>query len=205
MDWKDGLTQRQICETLVRNGKAPNYLGRVMERTVKENYLPAVTRTVFLEKISELDPSFEYDIGTALCLEAHLYTSSKVVSYRKREVGSLIIFPRGNVSSAEGVALVDFLLKVPSMMKLNPAQVVELEHLLNKAGETLGYPMPHVSSPEWYEKQAVLHELAASTKLRAKPRAFYRDFIDAMKAQGRPVAMTPKEFAQWVEETLPPL
>lgn len=201
MDWKDGLTQSKICETLVSNGKALNYLGNVMERTAQENYLPAVTRKAFLEDVSSLDPSFEHDIGTALVLECHLRNSDKTVVYRKREVGSLIIFPRGNVSTEEGVALVDFLLKVPSMMTLNPAQVIELEYLLNKAGETLGFPMPTVRSATEYEKKAILNELA-SAKLRTKPRAFYRDFMDAMKAQGIPVSMTQKQFSQFAEENL---
>lgn len=202
MHLKAGLTQYQVCAALVSNGKALNFLGGVMELTAQGNYLPALTRSEFLAHIGKLDPSFEQDIGTALSLEAHLRDSTKTVVYRKREVGSLIIFPRGSVSTEEGIALVDFLHKIPSMMKLNPAQVVELEYLLNKAGDTLGFPMPTVRSATEYEKKAILNELASSKRLRAKPRAFYRDFMDAMKAQGIPVSMTFKEFSQFAEETL---
>lgn len=202
MDWRTGLTQSQVCETLMDNGDAFEFLDNVMEITTKENYLPALTRSVFLEHVAKMNPSFKHDTGTALMLEAHLRASDKTVVYQKREVGSLICFPRGNVSTAEGMALVDFLYKIPTMMKLNPAQIVELEHLLNKAGETLGFPMPTVRPPTEYEEKAILNVLASSTKLRAKPRAFYRDFMDAMKAAGTPVAMTPKQFSQFVEETL---
>ena len=202
MNSEYGLTQSQVCETLMDNGHAFEFLGNVMEITTEENYLPALTRSVFLAHVANLNPLFEHDIGTALMLESHLRASNKTVVYQKREVGSLICFPRGYVSTAEGMALVDFLYKIPTMMKLNPAQIVELERLLNKAGETLGFPMPSVRPATEYEKKAILTVLASSAKLRAKPRAFYRDFMDAMKAAGTPVVMTPKQFSLFVEETL---
>lgn len=182
------------------NGSALGLLGNLMARSAKDDHLVAIGRKAYMDHAPELDPSLEHDIGTALVLEAYLRKSKKVVVYQKREVGSLIRFESGTVGTADGMALVDYLIKVPSMMTLNNAQIVELELLLNKAGETLGIDLPDVCAATEEEKVATLEELELPLEsILAKPRAPHAKFIDMMKAKGIPVMMTPKEFIEFVK------
>lgn len=203
MEWKDGLTQRQVCETLMDNGRALGLLGKLMAYSTKDDHLVAIGRKVYMDHAPELDPSLEQDIGTSLVLETYLRKSEKVVLYQKREVGSLIRFGSGTVGTADGMALVDYLRRIPSMMTLNNAQVVELESLLNKAGQTLGIDLPDVRPATEEEKLATLEELALPLEsIQAKPRASHTKFLDLMKAKGTPVIMTPKEFTAFVKSHL---
>jgi hypothetical protein len=200
MDWKNGLTQRQVCETLMNNGQALEFLGKLMEDATKDDHLVAVGRRVFVEHAAELDPSFVGDLGTALVLEVYLRESDKVIVYKNKEVGSLIRFDT-NVPSAEGMALVEYLLKLPSRMNLNPAQLHELESLLNKAGESLGIDLPDVRPPSVEEQEAAVRQIILS-EMKAKPQHFHQRYNDSMKLAGTPVTMTQKEFFQFTEDTL---
>jgi hypothetical protein len=200
MNWKDGLTQNQVCETLMGNGRALAFLAKLMEDSTKEDHVAAIGRKVYMERVPELDSSFAENIGTALVLETYLRDSAKVVVYRKREVGSLIRFESGTPGTVEGMALVDYLHRIPSMMDLNNAQIVELEFLLNRAGETLGIDLPVVRAATEEEKTATLRELGLPlASIQAKPRYSHAKFMDMMKAKGTPVTMTPKEFVAFVK------
>jgi hypothetical protein len=203
VDWKDGLTQGQICKTLMSNGQALAFLEKLMEYSTKQDHLVAIGRKAYMDHAPELEPSFAESIGTALVLETYLRASDKVVVYQKREVGSLIRFESGTAGTIDGMALVDYLVKVPAMMNLNNAQIVELEFLLNKAGVTLGIDLPDVRPATEEEKLAALTELELPlTSIQAKPRASHAKFMDMMKAKGIPVSMTPKEFAAFVNSHL---
>lgn len=200
MDWKHGLTQRQICETLMSNGRALGFLEKLMEDSTEEDHLVAIGRKVYMDRAPELEPSFADDIGTALILENYLRESEKVVVYRKREVGSLIRFESGTPGTVEGMALVDYLRRIPAVMTLNNAQTVELELLLNKAGQTLGIDLPDVRPATEEEKLEALTELGLPlATIQAKPRYSHAKFMDMMKAKGIPVTMTPKEFVAFVK------
>lgn len=200
MGRKDGLTHIQFCKALIKNGQAFAFLEKLMEDRTKEDHLIAVSRKAFMAHVSELDPVFAANIGTALTLEAQLRQSVKVVSYQKREVGSLIRFEGKVAGTADGIALVDYLVKVPALMTLNSAQIVELEFLLNRAGTTLGIKLPKVRPATEEEKVATLEELGLPlTVIQAKPRPAYEKFKDLMKAKGIPVNMTPKEFAAFID------
>jgi hypothetical protein len=112
-----------------------------------------------------------------------------------------ILIELGTASNVEGIALVDYLHKIPSMMTLNEAQIVELEQLLNKAGDTLGMSVPFVPPATEEEKVAVLQKLALSV-LQTKPKVHYQKYLDMMKAAGKPVTMTQQEFLQFAQQTL---
>lgn len=182
------------------NGRALGFLEKLMEDSTEEDHLVAIGRKVYMDRAPELDPSFADDIGTALVLETYLRDSEKVVVYRKREVGSLIRFESGTPGTVESMALVDYLHRIPSMMTLNNAQIVELELLLNKAGRTLGIDLPDVRPATEEEKLEALTELGLPlATIQAKPRYSHAKFMDMMKAKGIPVAMTPKEFVAFVK------
>lgn len=201
MDWRSGLTQSQVCETLMKNGGAFWLLDKIMEYSTEEDHLTAISRPIFLMHVPLLDNSLVWLQSTASHLLIELKESEKVIAYEKKEVGSLIRFPMGTVGNEEGFALVDYLLKVPTIMTLNDAQTVELEYLLNKAGETLGTVLPVVHSATVEEQEAGLREVALFA-LRTKPKAYYQQYLDEMKAKGTPVTMTQKEFCQFAEDTL---
>jgi hypothetical protein len=198
----DGNRQQQFCEALINDGSAFAFLEQVIEDTAKEDHLPALDRAVYLQHIKKLDLRFAYDTGTALILlHCWLENSEKVVQFEKKEVGALIRFPKGATGNAQAIAPINSLLRIPSMMALNPAQINELEFLLNKAGETLGVILPIVRPATELEQEAALRELALSA-LKAKPKHYYQSYLDNMKASGTPVTLTQSEFFQLAEATL---
>lgn len=193
----------RIHEELKASGKDLEFLGKLMTDSTKDGFFLAIDRRVFMDHAHELHPSFADDLGDALIAEVYLRESEHVVVFPKKEVGSLFVFTPGTVGTIEAIALVDYLLKIPSMMSLNNAQIVELELLLNKAGKSLGIPMPHVRPATYEEMVAGLHKIGLTLEsLRAKPRAFYNRFVDVMKAEGIPVSMKSKEFLPFAEEAL---
>lgn len=204
MNWKDGLTQNQVCETLMNNGKALTFLDELMNKSANDDHLVAISRKVYMANVPDLDSSFATDIGTALILESHLRSSREVVVYRKTEVGSLMRFTDAAIAgTTEAIASIAYIAQIPSMMDLNNAQVVELEMLLNKAGKTLGIDLPVVRPATEDEKIAALEELDLPlASIHAKPRASHAKFTDIMKAKGTPAKMTPKEFVAFVKSHL---
>lgn len=182
------------------NGHAFEFLENVMEDLRKEDRIVALDRYVYLQNIKKLDALFAYDTEAALILNIQMHKSERVVVYQKKEVGSLFRFNDG-YSNATAMVPVDYLFKLPSLMTLNNAQIVELEFLLSKAGETLGTPLPAVVPATDEQQKAVLLELALSV-LRAKPKRSYDAYVDTMKAAGTPVTMNQTEFFQFAEEIL---
>jgi hypothetical protein len=154
----DGKKQRQFCEALINDGSAFDFLEQVMEISAHEDYLPALHRMVYLQHIEKLHSRFAYDTGTALILLMLLTDSDKVVQYEKKEVGALIRFPKGSAGNANAIAPINYLLRLPSLMTLNAAQINELEFLLNKAGETLGVTLPSVHPATALEQETALKE-----------------------------------------------
>jgi hypothetical protein len=185
------------------NEQALAFLENLMVKHTRADHLIAIGRKVFMRHAAEIDASFERDIGRALVLERYLRNSPKVILYQKHEVGSLIRFESSAVGSADGMALVDYLVKVPSLMSLNNAQILELESLLNKAGKTLGIQLPAARVATDEEKIAALDELGLPLpSIYTKPRPSYEKFMEILKAKGTPVTMTPKEFAAFVKSLL---
>lgn len=201
MDWRTGLSQGQVCETLMGNGAAFWLLEKAMEDATKGDHLTALSRHIYFMKVPSLDPSLIWTHSTAVFLLGYLKESDRVITYEKKEVGSLVRFPSGTAGNEQGIALVDYLLKVPSMMTLNDAQIVELEYLLNKAGETLGVTLPVVHSATANEQEAALRAVAFSA-LQAKPKVYYQKYLDELKARGTPVTMTREEFSRLATDTL---
>jgi hypothetical protein len=185
------------------NEQAVAFLENLMVQYTREDHLIAIGRKVFMRHVAEIDASFERNIGQALALEKYLRGSPQVILYKKHETGSLIRFESGAVGSADGMALVEYLLKVPSMMTLNDAQVIELEFLLRKTGKTLGFDLPVIRPVTDEEKITTLNGLGLPlSSIYAKPRPSYEKFIETMKVKGTPVNMTPKEFVAFVKSQL---
>lgn len=201
MDWRVGLNQRQICEKLMADGSAFWLLEKAMEETTREDHLLPVALNEISKQVPSLDPSLFWTNATAVVLRWHLGDSDRVVLYEKKEVGSLIRFPGGAAGNEKGMALVDYLLKVPALMTLNDSQMVELEYLLRKEGETLGVPLPIVQPATIFQQEVGLKELALSA-LQTKPKVHYQKYLDMMKAKGTPVNMTQKEFLDFAAESL---
>src|SRR6476620_6974959 len=130
------MRKNYLAGLRISNEQALAFLENLMVQYTREDHLVAVGRKVFMRHVADVDASFTHEIGRALALERHLRNSPKVILYQKHEIGSLIRFESGAVGSADGMALLDYLLKVPSMMTLNNAQVLELEFLLQKAGKS---------------------------------------------------------------------
>lgn len=185
------------------NEQALTFLENLMAQYTREDHLVAVSRKVFMRHVGEINESFARDIGRALALERHLRNSPAVILYQKHEVGSLMRFETGAVGSADGMALLDYLLTVPALMTLNNAQLNELESLLNKAGKSLGIELPTVSAATDAEKIAALAELGLPLlAIYAKPRPSYEKFREILKTKGTPANMTPKEFVAFVKSLL---
>lgn len=179
------------------------FLENLMVRHTRKDHLLAVGRKAFMRHAAGLDASFSREIGRALILERYLRNSPEVVKYQKHEVGSLIRFESSAVGSADGMAPIGYLLKVPALMSLNNAQLRELELILQKAGKTLGVELPTVPAATDAEKAAALDELGLPLpSIYAKPRPAYEKFREIMKVKGTPVNMTPKEFVAFVKSLL---
>lgn len=185
------------------NEQALDFLENLMVQHTMKDHLIAIGRKTFMRHAAEIDAYFERDIGRALALERHLRNSPKVILYQKHEVGSLIRFESSAVGSADGMALVDYLVKVPMLMNLNDAQIIELEFLLNKTGKTLGIELPAAQPATDEEKVTALARLGLPlASIYAKPRPSYEKFMEMMKANGTPVNMSPKEFVAFVKSLL---
>lgn len=195
--------QSQFCDALIADGSAYDFIGMVMEETMKEDHLPAITREVYLNHAPKLHQRLSYDHGTALILLILLEDSERVIHYEKKEVGALIRFPKGATGNARGIALIDTLYKLPSLLNLNDAQILELEALLNKKGQSLNIDLPVLRSATDDEQEKGLFALALSV-LEAKPKVSYQTYVDQMKAAGTPVTMTQKEFLAFAKEKLRP-
>lgn len=203
MYWTTGLTPKQIADTLVSNGKAYGFLAQAMEDTFTGQHLTAVTKSDMLSKLPSVTNSSQRNVEIRWELVDALKASAGVVLYEKKEVGSLILYPK-NRTPTQGMALVDYLLQLPMRMDLNEAQTLELERLLNKVGTTLGIPMPTLPTVTPEQHKAALTELAVMEML-AKPTRFHQLYLDKMKAAGTPVTLTRKAFNQMIEDTFKPI
>lgn len=185
------------------NKQALALLENLMVQHTRADHLIAISRKAFMRHVTEIDSSFSREIGRALILERQLRNSPEVILYQKHEVGSLIRFESSAVGSADGMALIDYLFKVPTLMRLNNAQIRELESLLQKAGKTLGIDLPTVRDATDADKAAALAELDVPlSSIYAKPRPAYEKFREIMKIKGTPVTMTPKEFVAFVKSLM---
>jgi hypothetical protein len=199
-EWHTELTEEQICDTLMNNGKVWTFMEQLMNQTTHDGYITAIDRDYFLSSLPMLDRLFLFPIKASTLIENELKRSEKTVVYQKKEVGSLMRFEKGRSPHTEGIALVDYLLNLP-LAHLSDAQIHELEFLLNRAGTTLGITLPILPPVTEHDKQLALEELAVTT-LKDKPTYFYQRFIKMMKASGTPVTMTQKEFLKFAEDTL---
>ena len=201
--YSEKMRKNYLAGLPMDNAQALAFLENLMVQYTREDHLIAVGRKVFMRHVGDINRSFAHDIGRALTLERHLRNAPNVILYQKHEVGSLIRFESGAVGSADGMALLDYLLKVPTLMTLNNAQVNELEFLLNKAGKSLGVELPTVRAATDEEQVAALTELGLPLMvIYAKPRPAYEKFREILKRRGTPVTMTPKEFVAFLRSLM---
>lgn len=200
--WTDGLEQNEIVKTLIDNGSALRYLERLSREAIKTDHLTAIDRTVFLEKVESLDEYLKFDGGASLIIMILLEKDKKVIPYTNKEVGALIRFNH-RWPNVEGIFHVDVLMEAVKKMTLNPAQLSELERLLNKIDRTLGFDLPEIPLPTEQEKYEAIQHLTYRD-IEKKPRRFYEIFKADMLANGTPVTMKAKQFREYAEKVLKP-
>lgn len=200
--WTDGLSQHEIVRVLFENGAGFKYVEMLSKELVHENYFGAVNRSLFWNEHERLDDYLVYDSGTTLVLWIHLMNHPDLITFKADEVGSLIRFDHYDKND-EGVIPVNVLWDETRNMELNPAQLHELEKLLNKAGRSLGIellPVPEATEQEKFD----LVSRYGLDYIKKKPRRSYVEFLNDMLIAGTPVSIEYKEFHKYAEKVLNP-
>lgn len=203
--WTDGLSQHEITDTLMTNGKADEYLEYLSHEASQCNYFNAVTNAVFYDEnnLKLLDDYVIYDIAVAMFVRMHLVDKKDAIEYQNKEVGALIRFDN-RVLHDSGIIHPEVLIEQTRNMDLNSAQIVELEMLLNKVDRSLNIRMPIIPEPTDEELRSELERLYTWKAIQAKPRKFYNDFKLALLVLGIPTKMNSKELLQYAEKVFNP-
>jgi hypothetical protein len=197
--WTDGLSQNEVIHTLISNGSALDYLKELTHESAQEDHFTAISRSVFLENDGRLDDYLKYDLGASMLLFLRLGEYSKeVISFEPKETGSLLRHWKD-----EGIIHADVLVEEAGKMDLNPAQIVEMEKLLNKIGRSLNITLPVVPEPTEEEKYQAIEHLTFAD-IQKHPRRYYDRFFNDMLVSGTPVTMNAKQFREYAEKVLKP-
>lgn len=137
------------------------------------------------------------DFGIGVADFTPLIEAGEIIEFSRPDVGVLFQF-YGNFRA---MVTKQYLLELPKRRKLSDPEILEVEHLLNKGGATLGIELP-VLSPATDDdiKEAFFEVLKA--QIARNPIKLYREFIETMARNGYPVELKQNDFKKFAEEKL---
>lgn len=179
--------------------------SNIMEKLTEESYGRPDSNGMY-EAFSQhriLDSSFQQPLKNtyiSISTMINFMVENKLVIWvENKEVGAL--FHKRMYS--QFFIPVALLKKIAENNILKPAQMHELERLLNKADETLGVDLPTLPVADDNELQKALMEMSRDIIL-AKPRAYRQKFLDQLTLNGSPTKMNEAEFKAAVERLMTP-
>lgn len=194
--------QTALVQSAIDDGRGLNLFQEMMEESNQQDHFTVIDSCYFSARTADFGSEFLSNTANGILLYLKISEFDDVITYTKKEVGSLIRFD-GGAPDSEGMIRADYLETAAAKMSLNDAQIVELEYLLNKVGKTLGTTIPSVPLPTEEEMRAVLFELALEA-MKSKPKHFHQKFLDRMKAKGKPSSISYKEFPIYLTQELSP-
>jgi hypothetical protein len=198
----DALSQAALIQSAIDDGRGIKLFEEMLKESTHDDHFSVVGSCYFAARTADFGNEWLYNSANGILLYLKIAESDKVITYTKKEVGSLIRFD-GGAPDSEGMILADYLETEASKMSLNDAQIVELEYLLNKVGKTLGITIPSVPLPTEEDMRVVLFELALEA-MKAKPKHFHQKFLDRMLAKGAPASINYKDFQKYLAQELTP-
>lgn len=122
------------------------------------------------------------------------------VEFSRKDVGALFHYERGNYKS---FITTEYLMKLAQTRNLNDAQLHEVEHLLNKAGRSLGMNLAPVPTATEADLKEALFTLILN-EIEGRPKYFHQNFLDTLAQKGIPVDMKNADFHKFVQDNLKP-
>lgn len=119
---------------------------------------------------------------------------------KKEEVGTLFVLVD---SYHNNFVTVDLMKEVAKDATLNPAQLHELERMLNKAGETLDIDLPPLPTVTEADMREAMIEVAREILMK-KPRVSRDEFIKKISRKGFPIKLKEAEFKEAMDRFLVP-
>lgn len=190
--------EQTAIDKVIANGSAYKALEENLKAYEKVDHFQAWPRMGFYSVFGKLNPQFRYQLSEALM--ENLEEKGIAIKFKRKEVGSLIRYTGG---SFDGCILTDYLLSASSKMKLDNAQINELERLLNKVNRSLEVDLPVIPQPTEKEKQDAILELALEV-IRSKPLHFHQKYLDQLASKGTPVNLSKTAFHDLAEKVLTP-
>lgn len=194
--------QTALVQSAIDDGRGLHLFQQMMEESKWQDHFTVIDSCYFSARTADFGSEFLYNSANGILLYLKISEFDDVITYTKKEVGSLIRFDGGGPDS-EGMIQADYLETAASKMSLNDAQIIELEYLLNKVGKTSGATIPSMPLPTEDEMREVVFELALEA-MKAKPKHFHQKFLDRMKAKGKPSSMSYKDFPDYLTQQLSP-
>lgn len=192
--------QQTAIDKVIADGSAYKALEGHLTTYEHDDYLAAWPRMGFYSIFGRLNHGFTNDYRLAEALMETLEERGILVTYKRKEVGSLIRYKAG---SFDGCILVDYLVSVSNTMSLDNAQINELELLLNKANRSLNIDLPQVPQPTDQDMEKALMAMALET-IRSKPQHFHQKYLDHLAAKGTPKDINKKDFHAFAEKVFTP-
>lgn len=196
--------QSSTVDPFIKDSNLYDWVQAIMENTTKADHVIALTDMEWSRQVNALANYYDKDTIVLLRRKNPSYSaenSKTIIGFHKKEVGALIQFSPESYNDKEAFILTDYLLQLPKIMKLNDAQILEAEFLLNKVGMTLGIELPPAPVATSKDQEHVL-KVVALEALKAKPKASYHRYLEVAKANGTPIDLTQEEFIEIAEYTL---
>lgn len=194
--------QTALVQSAIDDGRGLDLFQEMMEESNQQDHFTVIDSCYFSARTADFGSEFLYNSANGILLYLKITEMDDVITYTKKEVGSLIRFDGGGADS-EGMIQADYLKAEALKMALGDAQIIELEYLLNKVGKTSGLSVPSMPLPTEEEMREVVFELALEA-MKAKPKHFHQKFLDRMKAKGKPSSISYKDFPEYITQELSP-
>lgn len=178
--------------------------SNIMEKLTEESYGKPDVNGLY-EAFSQhriLDSSFKQPLKNntyiAISTMINFMVENKLAIWvDNKEIGTL--FNKRRYSQC--FIPVALLKKIASNQVLKPAQMHELERLLNKAEETMGVDLPPLPVANDQDLEKALIQLSREIIL-SKPRAYRQKFLDQLMLNGTPTTMNEAQFKAAVERLM---
>lgn len=137
------------------------------------------------------------ELGIGVADFQPLIDAGEIIEFSRPDVGVLFRF-YGNFRA---MVTKQYLLELPKRRKLSDSEILEVEHLLNKGGSTLGIELPVLPDATDDDIKEAFFDILKS-QIAKNPIKLYREFTEIMARSGHPVDLKQKDFKKFAEEKL---
>jgi hypothetical protein len=137
------------------------------------------------------------ELGIGFADFRQLIDAGEIIEFSRPDVGVLFQF-YGNFRA---MVTKQYLLELPKRRNLSDPEILEVEHLLNKGGSTLGIELPVLPVATDDDIKEAFFEILKS-QIARNPIKLYREFTETMARNGHPIELKQKDFKKFAEENL---